>query len=476
MKRILAGILILGFSLVTLRPGFAHDLEKSLSGSWWGTLSLSSGNWVVIMRFSQKDGHWEGKFLVPQQGVETPLTEISFDGEHLTIEVALLKGRYEGRLQDSAFFEGKWIQLGREFRLALQRGEPLVVSRPQEPKSPYPYREEEVTVWNPKAKIHLSGTLTLPLSGSPFPAVILISGSGPQDRDETIAAHHPFLVWADYLTRQGFAVLRFDDRGVGKSEGNFASATSLDFAEDVLTFFQYLCSKTEIDAESIGFLGHSEGGYVATLLASRETNIAFLILLASPAIPWDELLKKQAELINRAEGVPETVISKNRLLQERLFAAVRSEENVTRLEEEIRQIFQEFISSLSNEEKQYLSVDSSFLDSQVQFLTSLWFRYILKHDPATFLQEVSCPVLALYGGKDLQVPALENKSACEKAFKEGGNTHFVVKEFPQLNHLFQTAQTGSPIEYGMIEETISPQVLETIGEWLKSVTKRGKME
>jgi fermentation-respiration switch protein FrsA (DUF1100 family) len=337
--------------------------------------------------------------------------------------------------------------------LVLERTEKTPeLHRPQEPKSPYPYRVEEVVYEN--AGITLAGTLTLPDSGAPFPAVLLISGSGAQDRDETMFGHRPFLVLADNLTRRGIAVLRVDDRGVGGSTGDLSQATSEDLADDVLAGVEYLKTREEINPQQIGLIGHSEGGIIAPIVAVQSPDVAFIVMMAGTGLPGEDILYTQGALIARANGVSEEEIAQNRVLQERLFAVLKQEQNDTVAEEKLREILDE--TELSEENKQ----------TQIQTMLTPWFRYFLTYDPAPTLMNVQIPVLAINGEKDLQVPPKENLQAIEEALEAGGNQDYTIKELPGLNHLFQTAQTGLPSEYAKIEETMSPSALTVIGDWI----------
>src|SRR5712691_5734789 len=238
-----------------------------------------------------------------------------------------LSGAYEGQLAaGGAQIAGEWKQNGASLPLTLTRAGKLpVLRRPQEPKKPYPYREEEVAYDNKQGHSHLVGTLTLPRSGGPFPAALLITGSGQQDRDEALMGHRPFLVLADYLTRRGIAVLRVDDRGVGGSTGEVARATTEDFAGDVLAGVAYLKTRKEIDPKRIGLIGHSEGGVIAPLCAARSRDVAFMVMLAGTGLPGEEILYRQGELILKAMGASPAVVTQQRMAQERLFAVLKRE-------------------------------------------------------------------------------------------------------------------------------------------------------
>jgi pimeloyl-ACP methyl ester carboxylesterase len=317
----------------------------------------------------------------------------------------------------------------------------------------------------------IGGTLTLPVGPGPFPAVLLISGSGQQDRDEAIAGHRPFLVLADRLTRLGIAVLRTDDRGVGKTGGDPRTATTEDFAADAAAAISYLRTRPDIDSARIGLIGHSEGGIIAPLVAVRTGRVALLVLLAGPAVTGEELLLAQSEALARASGVPETQITENRRLNETIYRLVKSESDTAVLIRRARAVLREAIEKMSPGEQESLGDPEVMIESSLRPIVFPWFRWFLTHDPRPSLATVRCPMLALFGEKDLQVPPKQNLSALEEAVRLSGNPDVVAKVIPGVNHLFQTAGTGLPAEYATIEETISPAVLDTIGDWVVRTTR-----
>ncbi|MDO5988627.1 alpha/beta fold hydrolase [Flavivirga amylovorans] len=340
--------------------------------------------------------------------------------------------------------------------------------RPQLPKKPYPYLSEEITFKNFEANISLSGTLTIPNSNenNNFPTVILISGSGPDERDAELFGHKPFLVLSDYLTRNGIAVLRFDERGTGESEGNFKTATSFDFKTDVESAISYL--KTRNDINEIGLIGHSEGGLIAPMAASNK-EIKFIILLAGPVLPAKEISLLQHELMSRANKFTEEDIVKSLNSRAEILDLIINYNNEL-----------EPLAQLKNKIKKLLNSDTTLeipngMDKQkfIRILTnqsvSPWMRYMLKHDPYETLKQVTCPVLVLNGSKDLQVPSTRNLDTAEKALREGSNINFTIQELPNLNHLFQECTTGSPNEYAEIEQTLSPVLLSIINSWIKGL-------
>ena len=449
--------------------------EISIEGIWQGKLKVPGTELSIVFKISQNpEGTLTATLDSPDQGVTgIPVEEVIFKDNTLHLEVKSVGGVYEGKVsEDFLVIEGEWKQSGGTFPLTLKRVDKAVeILRPQVPKKPYPYIEEEVAYENKEAGITLAGTLTLPSGKGPSPVVLLISGSGPQDRNETIYNHHPFLVLADYLTRQGIAVLRVDDRGVGESTGDFSQATSVDFASDVLAGIEYLKTRKEINPEQIGLIGHSEGGLIAPMVAVKSPDVAFIILMAGTGLTGEEILYLQGALISRAMGVSEEDIAKNRQFNEKIFSVIKEEKDKKNAEERLRQMFMEDWEKMSDEKKEQIGDPEVFLKAQLQNLLSPWLKFFLIYDPKPTLSKVKCPVLAINGEKDLQVPPKENLRAIEEALKVGGNQNYAIKELPNFNYLFQTAQTGLPAEYAKIEETISPVALKIISDWILEQTK-----
>lgn len=448
---------------------------KDIEGIWMGNLTVPGGlELKIVFNISTNpDGSINASMDSPDQGVSgIPVETVSYKDGNLNLGVKSL-GSFEGVYKENnETIEGEWKQSGSTFPLVLNRIEKAPdTHREQDPVKPYPYTEEEVVYENKEAGVKLAGTLTLPQSEGPFPAVILITGSGQQNRNEEIAGHRPFLVLSDYLTRQGIAVLRVDDRGIGGSTGNVSQDITEDFAGDVLTGVEYLKSRKEIDPSRIGLIGHSEGGLIAPMVAVKSPDIAFIVLMAAPGVTGEEILYMQSDRIARAEGASNETIAQNEALMRRMYSVVKEEKNNTTAEEELREILRTEIANTSEQKTESSGHSEAVIDAQVTALTSPWMRFFLTYDPRPTLMKVKCPVLAITGEKDLQVPPEENLRAIDDALKAGGNKDYIVKELPGLNHLFQTAKTGSPSEYAKIEETISPDALEIIGNWILGHTQ-----
>jgi hypothetical protein len=376
------------------------------------------------------------------------------------LEIPSLAGAFEGTLDPGKNkLSGNWSQTGAEAKLEFVRSDqPLELRRPQTPKKPYPYHEEEISFSNATAGVSLAGTLTLPIGAGPFPAALLIVGSGPHDRDEALANHRPFLVLADHLTRKGIAVLRYDKRGIGKSTGSADKATTLDLAADAQAAMAYLKTRKEIDPAKIALIGHSEGAMIAPLIASQTKDVAWVVLLAAPATKGEDTLLNQSELIGRAGGLTDEQLTASLDLDQAAYDLVRTEKDTAVLNEKLNGLVKG--SGLA------AAMSPAVLEPQLRMMESPWFRFFLDYDPLPNLKALQVPVLALYGQKDLQVPAKPNLALLKQALQDGGNKNADVRELPELNHLFQHAYSGTPAEYAAIEETFSPEALQIISDWL----------
>lgn len=346
----------------------------------------------------------------------------------------------------------------------IDSGAPL---RPQEPRGAIAYQEEEVKYSNAAAGVTLAGTFTFPRTGKPSPAVLLIPGSGPIDRNETVFGHKPFLVLADHLTKQGFAVLRVDKRGIGQSTGNYEISTSEDFAADALTGVEYLKTRKEVDAKQIGLIGHSEGALIAPMVAVQSDAIAFIILMAGPGVTGETILYTQEALISRTLGVSEEQIRHQLDFQKQVLSILINESDLEKADKLLREIVAKQLANLPKEEQQ---ASVGVMDAQLKRCNSKWFRYFLTYDPITSLKRLKLPILVINGELDCQVPPKQNLSVIAKILEEAGNRNYRIIEFPKLNHFFQTCESGSILEYGKIEETIAPVVLDTLSGWIAETT------
>ena len=462
----------------TLRPQAPAVQTQELQGIWQGTLGAGGTKVGVILKVTKMaDNTFAATLDVPDQGATgVPVDSVTVKDASVRFDLKSLGAVYEGMInKEGTAITGNWSQGGMTVPTTLNRADkaPAASLRPQEPKRPYPYDEEEVSYENKTGGVRLAGTLTLPRTKGPHPAVVLITGSGKQDRNETLLGHKPFLVLSDYLTRRGIAVLRVDDRGVGGStgDGGFDKTTSEIFAEDVLTGVAFLKTRKEINPKQIGLIGHSEGGIIAPLAAARSADVAFIVMMAGPGVTGEEGFPNQLSATAKASGASAESIAWNRSLLLETFSIIKAEQDNAAAEKRIREVRTKMLAELSEEQRKKHGIPENAMEGVIKLMLTPWFRFYLTHDPRATLKKVRVPVLAVTGERDLQVvPAGENLAAISEALKAGGNKDYTVVEIPKLNHLFQVSETGSPAEYGRIEETISPSVLKLIGDWVLKKT------
>lgn len=470
MKRITLFLLLL-----VLFTGYVQAQDqvdkKSLAGSWFGKIEINSVALRIVFNLSIIENDSLGVTLdSPDQGAkDIKVGPVTLKGREISIKAPLLLAEYIGTVKNDTLIEGELKRSGRIMPLNLTKlKEAFALTRPQEPKPPFPYISEDVKFTNEKAGIELAGTLTMPEGDGPFPAVILITGSGSQNRNEELMGHKPFLVIADHLSRNGIAVLRYDDRGVGQSQNTSAASTSADFSSDVESAFNYLRTNPRIDLKAIGLVGHSEGGLIAPMAAAANKGIAFVISLAGTGVTGEQILYRQNYDLNKASGTDEKELKTTISMSKKLYAVLKKEPDNKKAAEQMTAIVKKTLIKQKTPPDKMKSVLEGF-PASTAILTSPWYRYFLVTDPADYWKKVKCPVLALNGEKDLQVSADVNLPAIEKALKSGGNKVLTTIKLPELNHLFQHCKTGLPAEYGEIEETFSTEVLKIMSDWINGL-------
>lgn len=449
-------------SLFTILTSLTTIFGQDITGQWNGILKVQGKQLRLVFNISETENGLSSTMDSPDQGAKgIPTTTTNFENSTLKITITNANIEYEGTLGKDNIIIGTFKQNEQTFPMNLSKEivEKEKLVRPQEPKEPYSYYSEDITFENEKAGISLAGTLTLPQKDGVFPVVILISGSGPQNRNEELSGHKPFLVLSDYLTKNGIAVLRYDDRGTAQSNGDFKTATSFDFATDVESAIAYLKTRKEINKKKIGLVGHSEGGIIAPMVASKSKNVAFIILLAGSGVSGDKILLAQQRLIGSASGIDESTLTKNGELNKGAFEIVKKSNDTEQLKTDLAEYLKQN------------NVPENEISLSVNQITSPWMINFIKYDPSISLEKVKCPVLALNGEKDLQVPSKMNLEAIKNALTKGGNKNVTTMELPNLNHLFQECETGSPNEYATIEQTISPTALTEILKWIQTKAK-----
>ena len=439
----------------------AIQAQAQIEGYWKGQLNLGVQKLEMAFNIKAAENGYSATLDVPAQGAfDIPVDEIAFQEGQLQLKMNAMGASYSGMLKDAAI-EGNFTQHGMTFPLNLAKveKEEQRQTRPQDPQPPFDYRVEEVSFTNEKEGNTLTGTLTVPKGKGPFPAMVLVSGSGQENRDEEIENHRPFWVIADYCARNGIAVLRYDDRGIGGSDGEVYNATTLDFSYDAEAAFDYLRNREEINASQIGILGHSEGGIINFMVAARRPEVAFLVSLAGPAVNGIEVSKAQSEAMLRASGTAEEMIQFRGNADAQLFDVVEASNNREEADTLLRQVLKGW------------GYNEELTEQVVSRLTLPWLYYFMKYDPTDAIVKTNCPALLLNGSKDLQVLVTQNFPVYEKIIAEHGKTNLTLRELPDLNHLFQHCETGLLDEYFEIDETISPEVLEMIVEFVKGLKR-----
>lgn len=443
---------------------------QEITGAWNGVLEVEGTRLRLVFHIAQTDKGYVTTLDSPDQGATgIPVESTSFVSPDLRLELPNISSVYTGTLSGTSI-SGTWTQGLRTFELVLSRDVARAEKRhrPQEPERPYPYHDEEVVIQNTEDKLTLAGTLTLPKTEGPHPAVILISGSGPQNRDEEVFGHRPFLVLADHLTRHGIAVLRYDDRGIGKSTGSFNSATSKDFARDAGSAVAYLAGRKDIDSGSIGLIGHSEGALIAPMVATQSSDVAFIVMLAGTGTAGKEVSLMQAKTL-RPFQVPDEEAYE--LFTRKTIDIASSSTELALKKAELTRHYESIEPVLQSMLPAGVEVDA-FIAQQVGAMTTPWHQFFLTYDPASHLRKVTVPVLSLAGSNDVQVPGALHQPGIRRALEKGGNDDFVIRELEGLNHMFQESKTGAMSEYLLIEQTFSPLALNEITKWVRAQVKQ----
>ena len=454
----------LGILMAVVLAVGSVSADDSIIGDWAGTLSVGGQTIPLVLHVSLGlEGALVMELDSPHQGAYGLSCDVaSYTDSLLTFGINRIGGTFEGTLQGDGTIEGDWSQSGSSWPLTLSRDHDVLSAplRPQTPEGPYPYQVEQVSFENAEAAVTLAGTLTLP-EGTPKVAVVLVSGSGPQDRDETIFAHKPFLVLADHLTRAGIAVLRYDDRGFGESTGDFSQAVTADFGKDASAAVAYLKSRPETAGVRVGIVGHSEGSIAGVMAAADDAELDFLLGLAGPMVRGRELMIAQTEALSKAGGVPLPYIPNIVESNTKLYDASMEEGTQEGCKKRVKEVLAELRGTTDPALHPVLGIGPSRDETTAALMSSGWMRQFLRYDPAQDLARVSVPILAIFGGLDAQVPAAMNEKAL-LAVKPDAQ----VKVFPKKNHLFQNAVSGAVVEYQQIEETMSVDVLEFMAAWI----------
>ncbi len=471
--------ILLSLSVLLLgQQAFSQD--KRFIGTWQGTLDLGV-QLRIVFHVSYDGNTYQSTIDSPDQSVfGVKCEETTISGTQMTIEMKSLVASFNGTLYDDSTIKGNFKQQV-EIPLELRKTDKLKelnkdISRPQTPKPPFPYKSENVYYNNTDQSIRYGATITIPEGKGPFPAMILITGSGAQDRDETIFNHKLFAVVADQLTRNGYVILRVDDRGIKETTGNFATATSADFADDVNNGLNYLLTRPEVDKKKLGMLGHSEGGMIAPMVATQRNDINFIILLAGPGVNIIDLMAAQSAAVAKSAGLSDAAVNQIAWLYKKSVPAILNTSDTAIAHANVKKINEAWASGQPDSILSELDFSTPedrdrHVVEMIQGFNSPWFKYFIAFDPAKYLEKLKCKVLALNGNKDIQVISSQNLPGIEASLKKAGNKQFEIVEMPGLNHLFQECSSCTVEEYAKLEQTVSPKLLEVITQWLNKNVK-----
>ena len=457
------------------------NAQTSVTGTWQGKLAVSATSLRLVIHIAEEGTGFSATLDSPDQGAKgIPVSRVERKGDSLWLEIAAAGAKLSGRLTSDTTFSGQWSQgvtLPLELKKSPEGATLAGPRRPQTPRPPFPYASTDVVYYNKEKTIQYGGTITKPNGNGPFPALLLLTGSGQQNRDEEIFGHKPFAVIADDLTRKGYLVLRVDDRGVGQTTGEVKTTTTRDFAGDALVSLDYLKSLPEVDKSKLGLLGHSEGGMIAQMVAAQRNDIAFVVLLAAPGEKVIDLMTDQNRAVLQSAGVPATSIEPYLALYRPLALTITTAATEEAINTAALQLINNWLAKtpkeivLATTGIRYEASKQAFLNEFKKTVNTPWFRYFLRYNPDEYVRKIKAKVLAINGGSDIQVIAKPNLSALKTSLQKSKSKNFTVVELPGLNHLFQHCTKCTIAEYGELEETIAPEALETIGNWLDKNVK-----
>jgi len=471
MKRIFTLLFVITF-LFSIKQSFT----QSIDGAWKGGISIMGQELGITVKFESGPDSIRGTIDIPQQNAENlKLIDVNFTSPKVYFVLPAGQGQavFDGELQGDSI-TGKFTQSGLEGTFRILKFTDGIIEDKHNNVEHVPYKQEEVTFMN--GDIKLAGTLTIPYEKGKHPALVLITGSGPQNRDEELFGFKPFQIIADYMTRHGIAVLRCDDRGVGGSTGKSVDQyTTADFASDVTEAVKYLKTRSDINPNQIGLMGHSEGGIIAPIVASKSKDLAYIVLMAGTGVKGIDILQEQTKKIILASGGTEKDVKENSALLDLIYSAVKNDSGWNNVSEQLKKSLLESYDKMTEEEKKGVKDKDEFIrtmtETQLSKFKSPWMKYFMVYDPAPALGKVKCPVLLLFGDLDLQVLPSQNRKPMEEALKKGVCPEFQTIIFPKANHLFETAVTGSPEEYSTLPKEFTNGFLSSISKWiLKRVT------
>ncbi len=459
---------VICFSLAITLWAQKSDYSK-IKGSWQGSIEIEKDSFNVVFDI-YPDSAYPILISFPDIAmIDTKPQRSKFSNDSLILVLPKMGAIVKLVQTSSNVLSGYWFSsatMDSNLLVMTKTNTPLRVFRPQTPKPPFSYTSETLVIQHKKANVSIEGTLTLPNGKGPFPAVILVSGSGPQDRNSEILMHKSFWVIADYFTRRGIAVFRYDERGVGKSTGTYSTASTIDFADDLMEIFKVIQKDSRLNPKQIGLMGHSEGGIIIAIATSKIKSVGFLVSLAGSAVPGLDILLEQAKEMNVLAGKDSAFIQYDYQFRTKIFEIFLNTPDKKEFVEKIKNLFDNAITELGEEKAKEYSITKSIAELWIMQLSSPWMETFIRLDPAEYWSKVKCPTMVLIGEKDFQVPYNQNMPRYKEIFEKSNNKNVTLLKMDSLNHLFQTCKTGSVGEYGRIEETFSPKALKTISDWI----------
>jgi len=470
-------VLIAAIILIKLffpnKNNYSYLIDEGITGQWGGLLETPSRKYYIYTDISvDKANDISISLSSPRQkAFSIKVDSLIIHNHNIKFSVKKVSAKFVGKfIPDSSKIIGKWIQEKHTSQLIFYHKDEMGrIKRPQYPFKPYPYFADSVSFVNAEDSISLTGTFTYPKKkNEKTPAILLLSGIGPQNRDGTVYGHSPLLVIADYFTRKGFSVLRYDDRGTGQSEGNYFGSTTEDFTKDALSAIKFLKSQNNIDTNKIGIIGFNEGGIIGAKIAAKYNSLKFLVLLSTPGVSAEKVLLTQTKVLQKNAGVPKKEIKFDYNINKKIFQIITSVKDSIKARQQLKTLYNNLTKKLSKNEAQMRKYALKVFEKKMDFMLKPWFRNFLRINVKSIYKHVNCPVLVLYGSKDLQIEPKINMDSILKSLKNAGNSNVKGEIIPKLNHFFQNSKTGLPNEYFKINETFSEKVLNLINKWVKN--------
>lgn len=470
------------FVFLSVAAVYYLQAQQAVAGVWEGKLNTGAVSLRIVLHINGEAGAYTATMDSPDQGAKgIPVSRVLQMDDSLLLEVAAIGGKLSGKLVNDTVFNGQWMQGGASLPLDLKKlatGQSIAdPKRPQTPKPPFAYESNDVIYYNKDKSIQYGATVTKPKGAGPFPALLLLTGSGQQNRDEEIFGHKPFAVIADYLTNKGYVVMRVDDRGVDQTTGDVQYATTKDFADDAMVGLDYLKTLPGVDKTKIGLLGHSEGGMIAEIVAAQRKDVPFVVLLAAPGEPILDLMTEQSRAVLQSSAMTKPQLESYLALRRSLSLVVSLAASELEAHTAATKVLSDWLANTPKDvatASTGIAGDSSkqdFVNKAVEMLYKPWWQFFFRYQPDQYVRKMNTKVLALNGDKDIQVFSKTNLPALKASLQKSPSKTFETVELKGLNHLFQHCIKCTVAEYAELEETFAPEALAMISNWLDKNVK-----